>query len=250
MRLALMSDLHANMLAFQACLDDAKSHNVTDYAILGDLVDYGAQPVEVVESVMALAANGAHVICGNHDLLAVKPDPENKSVGASTAAWTHSQLSETQRSFLSKLPLTKQLEDILLVHASAESPERWLYVENEMSAASCLQAASKLEGIRHVFVGHFHHQGLYYQGTGRGLMFFEPTIDSAIPVPKHRQWVATVGSVGQPRDGDPRAMYAIYDEASEKLTFHRVSYDHFAAAALIRKAGLASYFAERLENGK
>jgi diadenosine tetraphosphatase ApaH/serine/threonine PP2A family protein phosphatase len=250
MRLALMSDLHANMLAFQACLDDAKTQNVTDFAILGDLVGYCAQPAEVVDAVMALAAEGAAVVYGNHDLLVVKPDPENKSLGASTAVWTSSQLSEVHRNFIGNLPLTKQLEDILLAHASAESPERWLYVENEMRAASCLDAASKLEGIRHVFVGHYHHQGLYYQGTGRGLMFFEPTVGSAIPVPKHRQWVATVGSVGQPRDGDPRSMYAIYDDESETLTFRRVSYDHFAAAALIRKAGLAEFFAERLENGK
>jgi len=71
-----------------------------------------------------------------------------------------------------------------------------------------------------------------------------------MPMPSHRQWVVTVGSVGQPRDGDPRAMYALLDDASQRLTFHRVSYPHSAAAAAIRQAGLPEYFAQRLENGR
>ena len=82
------------------------------------------------------------------------------------------------------------------------------------------------------------------------MMRFEPTAGVPVPMPSHRRWVATVGSVGQPRDHRPDAMYAIYDEAAERMTFHRVSYDHQAAAAAIREAGLPEFFAERLALGR
>ena len=81
-------------------------------------------------------------------------------------------------------------------------------------------------------------------------MKFKPTPGVAVPVPKHRHWLATIGSVGQPRDGNPQAMYALFDTDKMQLTFHRVAYDHAAAAAAIRRAGLPAYFADRLERGQ
>ena len=99
-------------------------------------------------------------------------------------------------------------------------------------------------------VGHVHQQTVYYRGTGHSMMRFEPTAGVPVPMPSHRRWVATVGSVGQPRDHKPNAMYAIYDEAAGRMTFHRVSYDHQAAAAAIREAGLPEFFAERLALGR
>jgi hypothetical protein len=95
--------------------------------------------------------------------------------------------------------------------------------------------------IRHVFGGHVHRQMLYYQGQGRGLLEFVPTPGAAIPVPAHRRWVATIGSVGQPRDGRQEAMYALFDRDAARLTFARVAYDHAAAAAAIRAAGLPDF---------
>jgi diadenosine tetraphosphatase ApaH/serine/threonine PP2A family protein phosphatase len=81
-------------------------------------------------------------------------------------------------------------------------------------------------------------------------MRFAPTAGVPVPMPHHRYWVATIGSVGQPRDGDPRAMYAMFDTTAAQLTFHRVAYDHQSAAAAIRRAGLPEYFAQRLEDGR
>ena len=81
-------------------------------------------------------------------------------------------------------------------------------------------------------------------------MAFNPTPGVPVPVMRHRSWIATVGSVGQPRDGNPRAMYAVFDSAAAKLTFHRVAYDHRAAARAVREAGLPEFFAQRLETGK
>jgi diadenosine tetraphosphatase ApaH/serine/threonine PP2A family protein phosphatase len=249
MKWALLSDIHANAQALEACLKHARAQGVDCFAILGDVVGYGAQPFEVVDQVMQLAAQGAVVIRGNHDAMAVLPDPADLSVGASTAKWTHAQLNTVQRQFLANLPLKAQHDQTLFVHASAEWPERWRYIDRPEVAQACLDAAATDQAHR-VFVGHVHHQFVYYRGTGRQLMSFKPTPGVPIPMPSHRQWVVTVGSVGQPRDGDPRAMYAMLDDAAQRLTFHRIPYDHTTAALAIRQAGLPEYFAKRLEDGR
>ena len=249
MKCALLSDIHANAQALQACLDHARTQGAERFVILGDLVGYGAHPGEVVDQVMTFSAQGAVVIRGNHDAMAVQPQPTDTSLGASTALWTHQQLSARQSDFLAALPLQVQEHKTLFVHASAEWPERWRYVDRPEMAQTCLDAAAALQADR-VFVGHVHHQSVYYRGAGQQLMSFKPTPGAPMPMPSHRQWVVTVGSVGQPRDGDPRAMYALLDNAEQRLTFHRVRYAHAEAAAAIRQAGLPAYFAERLENGR
>lgn len=253
MKLALLSDIHANRQAFAACLEHARAQGAQRFALLGDLVGYGADPVVVLEQAMALAADGALVLKGNHDAMAVQPPLADGSLGASTADWTHRQLSPAQCAFLAALPMTATLEHLVLVHASADRPEAWRYVDGERAAGVCLEAARPLTGessAAHVLVGHVHHQTLYYRGSGHDLMPFTPTPGVAVPLPRQRPCVATVGSVGQPRDGDPRAMYALYDLGAGRLTFHRVAYDHAAAAAAIRAAGLPEFFAQRLETGR
>lgn len=250
MKWALLSDIHANRHALEACTAHALAQGVARWAILGDSVGYGAEPLAVVEQLMQWHAQGACVLQGNHDAMAVTPPQAEASLGASTAAWTYQQLPAAQRRFLAQLPLTHRHGHMLLAHASAQQPHEWRYVDNERAAQQCLDAAHLEATPTHVFVGHVHHQTLYYQGAGRGLMPFTPTPGVPVPVPQHRSWVATVGSVGQPRDGDPRAMYAIYDDSAERLTFHRVPYDHAAAAAVVRRAGLPEFFAQRLEEGR
>ena len=250
MRLALLSDIHANLGALEACLEHARAQGAQQIALLGDLVGYGAQPAQVLQQIMTLADAGAHVLQGNHDAMAVFPPDQIKAVGDSTAKWTHDQLSLEQKRFLLSLPMTLQLNDVLLVHASADAPEKWRYVQDERSAGASLDAAVEQHAARFVFSGHVHLQTLYFRSTGRGLMAFKPTPGVSIPTPRHRHWIATVGSVGQPRDGDPKAMYALFDTTASQLTFHRVAYDHHGAAAAIRRAGLPEYFAKRLEEGK
>ena len=249
MRLALMSDIHGNIQALDACLEHARQQRAQRFAFLGDLVGYGADPGAVLERVMQLAEEGAIVLKGNHDEMAVHPPAEVKNVGSSTAAWTHSQLSDVQRSWLDALPLTAQIEKILLVHASLDGPELWRYVYDERAATASLDAAADFPGVRYVFGGHVHEQSLYYRGSTASLMKFKPQPGVAVPVPSHRQWLATVGSVGQPRDGKPEAMYALIDTERWQLTFHRVAYDYAAAAWAIRAAGLPNFFADRLEKG-
>ena len=248
MKLALMSDLHANLQALEACLADADHRGATQYAFLGDLVGYGADASAVMNRVMDFASRGAWVVRGNHDEAALQPHANTARVDGSGASWTHAQLSTVQQAFLADLPLTRREGSIFLVHASAHEPQRWHYVEDPRSASVSLAAAGG--GVKHLFGGHVHEQKLYYRGTGRGLMAFEPTPGVAVPVPSHRQWLATIGSVGQPRDGHSEAMYALFDTLSLMLTFARVPYDHLAAAQAIRAAGLPAFYADRLALGR
>ncbi len=250
MKLALLSDIHANIQAFDACLAHAREHGAQQFALLGDLVGYGADPAAVVERAQQLMAEGALLVKGNHDQMAVTPPAQVQTVGDTTAAWTHAQLSADQLRFLDQLPLTLQREAVMLVHASVNDPALWHYVYDERAARESLDAAAALPDVRYVFCGHVHLQTLYYRGASADLMKFLPTAGVAVPVPRHRRWLATIGSVGQPRDRNPQAMYAIFDTEKLQLTFQRVSYDHHSAAVAIRQAALPALFADRLELGR
>lgn len=250
MKLALLSDVHSNLQALQACLAHARAQGAQQFAFLGDCVGYGAQPAAVLDCIMSLAAEGAVVLRGNHEELAVTPPAVIERLGDMGADWTHRQLSTRQRAWLAALPLVHRQDLVLLVHASANAPERWRYVDSPMAATDSLDAARAWPAVRYVFGGHVHAQTLYYRGPVGKLMPVVPQAGVAIAVSRHQHWVATVGSVGQPRDGNPQAMYALFDSAAEELTFHRVHYDHAAAAEAIRRMGLPEYFARRLEQGR
>ncbi|MFZ9371480.1 MAG: metallophosphoesterase family protein [Limnohabitans sp.] len=251
MKLALLSDLHANARALEACLAHAQAQGANQWALLGDLVGYGPEPEAVVAQCQRMAEAGATVLRGNHDAMAVTPPVPASRQGEFTARWTHERLSEADRQWLASLPLTVRLESVMVVHASVNEPEQWRYVEDEGSAARSLQAATdQYPEVRFVMGGHVHHQTLYYRGQGGQLMRFTPVPGVPIPVPAHRRWIATVGSVGQPRDGDTRAGYALLDLDRHQLTFWRVRYDHVAAAHAVRAAGLDEALAHRLESGR
>jgi diadenosine tetraphosphatase ApaH/serine/threonine PP2A family protein phosphatase len=250
LRLALLSDIHANIQALDACLAHARAQKAQRFVFLGDMVGYGADPSPVVQRIQLLTEEGAMVLQGNHDAMAVAPPAEIKTVGDSTAAWTHRQLNDEQRAWIDALPLTLQLDNILFVHASLNDPHLWRYVYDQRAAKASLDAATEWPNVRYVFGGHVHMQTLYYRGAGDGLMAFTPQPGIAVPVPKHRQWLGTVGSVGQPRDGNTQAMYCLFDTDRAQLTFHRVAYDTYAAASAIRRTGLPEFFADRLEDGR
>jgi diadenosine tetraphosphatase ApaH/serine/threonine PP2A family protein phosphatase len=244
MALALLSDLHGNLEALQACLAHARRAGATRYAFLGDLVGYGADPEAVVQAVRACVAQGAIAVKGNHDAAIDGAGGYMNEMARDAIAWQRGQLSAQSRAFLAALPLCRREEGICFVHASAAAPERWDYVDSPAEARRSMEAA----GETHTFSGHVHVQELYHSSAGRAAAF-RPVPGTAVPVGRHRRWLALVGSVGQPRDGHPAAAYALFDPAAARLTFHRVTYDVRAAADKIRKAGLPSALAYRLEQG-
>jgi diadenosine tetraphosphatase ApaH/serine/threonine PP2A family protein phosphatase len=135
---------------------------------------------------------------------------------------------------------------MFFVHASAAVPERWEYIENNTAARTSIEAA----GVNYVFSGHVHDQMLYFLTQVGKIAPFAPISGSPVPVPSHRRWLAIAGSVGQPRDRNPAAAYAIFDDATEQITFYRVPYDHRAAARKIREVGLPEVLALRIERAE
>lgn len=246
MKLALFADIHSNLEAITACLDHANTLGAQRYAFLGDLVGYGADPVAVLELIEQHATDGAVVLLGNHDAAAIdRPSGHLSHHALASIVWTQRQLGARQRAFLSGLPLTVRQDDILFVHASAEAPEAWHYVTSAVEAERSIQAADA--GI--VFSGHVHEPMLYYIGTSGHPIAFRPIAGTPIPTAKHRQWLAIVGSAGQPRDENNAACYALADLERARLTFFRVPYDYATAAQKVRAAGLPERLALRLERG-
>ena len=242
----MFADLHSNLEAIRACLAHAETLGAQRFAFLGDLVGYGADPVAVLDLVEQYAANDAVVVLGNHDAAALGRGIDTLNLHAQAAiAWTQAQLGEKQRTFLASLPLAVRDGDILFVHASAASPEQWTYLTGPKEAEESIRAARAI----YVFCGHVHEQKLYYAGASGQPLSFKPIAGTPIPTTRHRQWLAIVGSAGQPRDGQNAACYALFDPARERITFYRVPYDHDAAAQKIRAAGLPERLALRLERG-
>ncbi len=247
MRLAVLADVHANLEALRACLEHAAGQGADGYAFVGDLVGYGADPEAVLDHIAALATRGAVVVQGNHDAAALAGGGETMHPSAEEAiAGTRARLGAGHRSFLASLPLVVRRGTAVFVHASADRPADWTYVTDPLRAGQSLAAAE----ATHVFSGHVHEPVLYYTGAADRPVAFHPVPGVPIPVPPRRRWLAIVGSAGQPRDGKTAACYALWDDARERLTFHRVPYDVSAAAAKIRAGGLPERLAHRLERGE
>ena len=245
MLIALLSDIHANLEALEACLGHAKSRGAERYALLGDFVGYGADAAGVVAIVERYASDGAIVLKGNHDQAIEKPTSWFNDVARVSLAWARETLSPEQKRFLAGLPLVHREGETCYAHASAASPERWDYIDSPGAARRSIDAAD----AAYTFCGHVHDQTLYFLGARGKPSVFRPVPGRAIPVGRHRRWLALVGSVGQPRDSNPAAAYAQFDTVLERITFHRVPYDHLAAAEKIRAAGLPLSIAYRVEKG-
>ncbi|WP_407180327.1 metallophosphoesterase family protein [Bradyrhizobium sp. STM 3562] len=246
MLLAIFSDIHANRQAFSACLESARTRGAQRIIFLGDFVGYGGDPEWTVDTAIRLIADGAVAVRGNHDQ-AVTSASESMNPDAQAAIeWTRGRLSAAQRRFLAELPLTLEEDDRLYVHSEASSPQRWRYVQSTPDAARSLIATPA-----HVtFCGHIHRPALYSMSATAKMTSFVPTAHVPIQLLRGRQWLAVLGSVGQPRDGDPAAAYALYDTSSREITYCRVPYDVDAAAARIRENGLPDRLADRLFVGR
>jgi len=246
MKTAVVTDLHANREAVEAVLAHAEDQGTDRYALLGDFVGYGADPAWVVDRVRALAEAGAVVVQGNHDLATVQgASPNMRAEPRLVIEWTHSQLDVAQLDFLATLPLTVCSGEVLYVHANAWAPDEWDYIMLRGEAARSLAATPQ----RITFCGHMHEPALYRMSPKGRVSETSPTSGATMVLLAPLQWLAIPGSAGQPRDGNPAAAYALFDDEIDTVTFWRVPYDHAAAAAKIRAAGLPPALAERLAYG-
>lgn len=246
MRLALLTDIHANREAFTACLAHAEQQKADQYAFTGDFVGYGADPAWVVGKVMEYVSRGAVVVQGNHDIAATRQARSSMHAEArEVIEWTRGQLSAEQVGFLAELPLTREKNGMLFVHASAANPPKWQYVNGIEDAEASLFATD----CKMVFSGHVHAPALYRRAADGKMGAHTPTPAKRIPVQPQHQYLVIPGAVGQPRDGNSAACYAIYDDVAQELSFFRVPYDHGAAARRVIAAGLPIVFAMRLIEG-
>jgi diadenosine tetraphosphatase ApaH/serine/threonine PP2A family protein phosphatase len=245
-RIALFADIHANRQAFEACLAAARRHGAERYVLLGDYVGYGADPDWTVTTVMDLVGAGALAVRGNHDN-AVGDPSEDLNVEAQVAIeWTRGELGQAERRFLAELPLIREEDDRLYVHADASRPASWHYVTGIAVAARSIAATAMPLSL----CGHIHRPALYSMSPTGKMTAFTPTSGVAIGLLPGRRWLAVLGSVGQPRDGNPAASYLMLDTVRREVTWCRAPYDVEAAAARIRDKGLPPRLADRLLVGR
>ena len=251
MRLALLTDLHANREAVEACLAHAEGQRVDQYAFTGDFVGYGADPAWVVRTVMDYVARGAVAVQGNHDYSVTHPSsreagpPQMHAEAREVIEWTRGQLDPEQLAFLADLPLTQKHGNAFFVHASAWEPIRWEYVTGIEEAERSLKASHS----RIVFSGHVHAPALYRRADDGRMGRHVPQAGQRIPLQPQHQYLVLPGSTGQPRDQNNAACYAVFDDEARDISYFRVPYDHGAAARKVIAAGLPIVFAMRLVEG-
>jgi len=245
MRIALFTDIHGNREALEACLDHAGRGRIDRYVFLGDYIGYGADPVFTLEKVMEYAERGAVALIGNHDAAALVPDPGMSDTAWTAMEWTRGRLGAAHLEFIRRLPLTCVDGGRLYAHANANAPGDWGYVTNLYAASKSLVATQ----AHATFCGHTHVPMLFHMSMTGKIASFEPVDRVDIPLTARRRWLAVIGSVGQPRDRNPAACYAVLDATSGILTYIRVPYDVDAAARKIREAGLPVGLSIRLFEG-
>lgn len=240
MRTAIFGDIHANLEALEAVLEDAADQGVTDYVCLGDVVGYNADPSACLNIIREM---GCPTVKGNHD----KDASEDHSldsmnpVAATALNWTREQLDEDQRSWLRRLRMVRQVADYTIVHSTLDQPVHWNYVTNRFDAMSNFS----YQFTQLCFHGHTHVPRVYIKSDK-----VREVPAESVEIEAKSKYFINVGSVGQPRDGDPRACYAIYDQDSKLVVFRRVNYNLPKTQRKIIEAGLPEMLAERLEEGR
>jgi diadenosine tetraphosphatase ApaH/serine/threonine PP2A family protein phosphatase len=261
MKYAILSDIHANIEALTVVLDKCAELKVEKYICLGDVVGYNASPAECMDRVNALDVVG--FVKGNHDEYASNNDDEMLGFNQHARAavlWTKAQLSQEKLDFLSKLPykLIVRGAGITIVHATLDSPESWGYIFDVHQARDNFN----YQFTPLCFCGHSHVPIAFTKKAFAGGVIPVEEIqewkgnpghgkdtDPVIKVEKGWKYLVNIGSVGQPRNRDPRASFAVYDVEASTITRYRLPYDISSAQKKIMAAGLPERLAERLERG-
>ncbi len=244
MRVAVLSDIHSNLEALEAVLEHASGQSVDRIVCLGDLVGYGADPNLCCDQIRELTDV---VVAGNHDHASVGLTDYSRfnRVAQTTIQWTSSMLLVNHRRYLERLPLSLEHPELraTLVHSTPSRPEVWWYLFGATEAALEFDAFHT-----HVcFIGHTHVPCTFVKDPG-GDVALKPL--NRLRLQEGYRYLINVGSVGQPRDGNPDASYLVFDSESAMCDLHRVSYDLQTAKKKILQAGLPPVLAERLSYGR
>jgi diadenosine tetraphosphatase ApaH/serine/threonine PP2A family protein phosphatase len=241
-KLGIFADVHGNLEALEAIMGLLRDRGATRFVCCGDLVGYGPDPNLCVEIVRR-----THCTCvaGNHDYGAVGKVLIDGFNSAATQAlrWTRSRLTESNRLYLENLPLTAKEGALFIVHSSPSAPEAWEYVLTVSEAAREMERYAG--GV--CVVGHSHQPLAVERLPGKPGRLVR---HDGFAIQPYAKYFINAGSVGQPRDGDPRACCMLYDGETQSMTYLRVSYDIPAVQAKVRAAGLPEYLASRLESGR
>lgn len=242
MRYLILSDIHSNIEALTAVLSDAMDKNIGEVVCLGDFVGYGANPSECVETFAALPK--ARAVLGNHDAAVIDTSQRElfNPVARAGILYSEANLTDEGREYLRELPMVIDVDsEFVAVHSSPFRPEAWVYVVEPLEAADAFHAMTPTVA----FIGHTHFPAVH--SNNGSVTPLSP--EDSVKVNAHKKIIVNVGSVGQPRDGDSRSAYVIYDSESKTIKIHRVEYDVDQAAAKILDAGLPPMLADRLRRG-
>jgi predicted phosphodiesterase len=245
MRLMIFSDIHGNLEALQCVLKDAANRNVHRSICLGDLVGYGPYPNECIEIVQNLKK--CRCIAGNHDVATLwQTSPYGMSHAAQEAIlWTMDHLNETNKKYLAELPDRIDISDMSFVHANPYNPRGWRYVTDRKYALRSFAATR----CRNLFIGHSHSPLVITKKHLLSIDIKPVTGSRQIDVAEGKRRIINCGSVGQPRDGDPRSCYLILDSRKQNLEFYRVPYDYNITVNAMRNTELPPSLSNRLLKG-
>ena len=246
MKYLILSDMHGNLVALEAVLRRVRRKRFDSILVLGDLVGYGAAPNQVVERIRRLSGRVV-TVRGNHDKVAAGIDSGESfnQVALAAATWTARRLTRPNRSYLRDLPAGPRdvAEGLAVCHGAPVDEDRYLFSERDAA-----EVFAEWD-VPVTFFGHTHVTSLFARDGGRILVRQLDGERGEVELDPEVQYLVNPGSIGQPRDGDPRASYMTYDSTRRLVRWFRVEYPVEEAQRRIRKAGLPDVLAERLAAG-
>lgn len=242
MRYGIFSDIHSNLEALEAVIEAYKNESIDKYLCIGDVVGYSTNPKECIEKTKVLCII---TVAGNHDWGCVNlfsvdyfnPDARE------AISWTRRNIDDNDKYFLESLKLVYKNEDLTLVHGTLDNPQDFNYMINGYTAWETF----RLLETNICFVGHLHVVGMFIKDSSERIHYRE---DNSLDIQDGNKYIINVGSVGQPRDGNPYAAYCIYDTDERKVQIKRISYDIQTTRSKIIDAGLPRFLADRLAIGR
>ncbi len=242
MRIGIISDIHSNLEALKTVLESAEMQNIDEYICLGDIVGYGANPNECIDMVKELTSR---IIAGNHDFGVCNLTDTSyfNDVARKAIEWTKKVIRKENMDFLKSLPLVMEYQNIFFVHSTPSFPDEWNYV---LSMYDAMKEFNFFENPI-CFVGHSHQPVIFSINPDNEI---GSSIDDSLVLKNRKRYIVNAGSVGQPRDGNSKASFLVYDNEKKSVTFSRIEYDVKKTQTKILDAGLPPFLAQRLEIGR